>query len=234
MNNNVTKPNTYANTTPIRTCLLSFIPKSNAGHMNISDVWERLSRFLSENKRLEIVYDFVKEKNAYIEEYESKISSLDSQIKNLTKKQKELIDDYTSQINENTSEISSLKNELSEKISTYEQRIQKIEKDYTLQIEDMTFKNKSEVEELLEKQRNLEGTNTFYLSQIDALRVENGSLSPSLDYVNEQRLDELEREYLIFKKFYKNQWKLAKKELRKMILNKEEITKNNKKQEKAN
>ena len=178
--------------------------------------------------------DFVKEKNAYIEEYESKISSLDSQIKNLTKKQKELIDDYTSQINENTSEISSLKNELSEKISTYEQRIQKIENDYTLQIEDMTFKNKNEVEELLEKQRNLEGTNTFYLSQIDALRVENGSLSPSLDYVNEQRLDELEREYLSFKKFYKNQWKLAKKELRKMILNKEEITKNNKKQEKAN
>ena len=98
----------------------------------------------------------------------------------------------------------------------------------------MTFKNKTEVEELLEKQRNLEGTNTFYLSQIDALRVEKGSLSPSLDYVNEQRLDELEREYLIFKKFYKNQWKLAKKELRKMILNKEEITKNNKNQDKAN
>ena len=39
MNNNVTKPNTNANTTPIRTCLISFIPKSNAGHMNISDVW---------------------------------------------------------------------------------------------------------------------------------------------------------------------------------------------------
>lgn len=178
--------------------------------------------------------NFVKEKNDYIEEYENKISSLDLEIKSLTKKQKELIDTYTSQINENTSEITSLKNELNEKVSSYEQRIQKIENDYTLQIEDMTFKNKSEVEELLEKQRNLEGTNTFYLSQIDALRIEKGSLSPSLDYVNQQRLDELEREYLIFKKFYKNQWKLAKKELRKMILNKEEITKNNKNQEKAN
>ena len=152
----------------------------------------------------------------------------------MTKKQKELIDTYTAQINENTSEITSLKNELNEKVSSYEQRIQKIENDYTLQIEDMTFKNKSEVEELLEKQRNLEGTNTFYLSQIDALRIEKGSLSPSLDYVNQQRLDELEREYLIFKKFYKNQWKLAKKELRKMILNKEEITKTSKNQDKAN
>lgn len=72
MNNNVTKPNTNANTTPIRTCLISFIPKSNAGHMNISDVWERMSRFLSENKRLEIVYDFVKEKSAANEVYQDK------------------------------------------------------------------------------------------------------------------------------------------------------------------
>ena len=72
MNNNINKPNTNTSPTPIRACLLSFIPKNNADHMNISDVWERMSRFLSENKRLEIVYDFAKEKSAVNEVYQDK------------------------------------------------------------------------------------------------------------------------------------------------------------------
>ena len=54
MNNNVNKPNS----TPIRACLLSIIPKRNSAHLGISDVWERMSKFLAENKRLEVVYDF--------------------------------------------------------------------------------------------------------------------------------------------------------------------------------
>ena len=72
MNNNVNKTNTNAKPTTIRACLLSFVPKKNAQHLNISDVWERMSRFLSENKHLDIVFDFVKEKSAANEVYQDK------------------------------------------------------------------------------------------------------------------------------------------------------------------
>ena len=69
MNNNVNKPNS----TPIRACLLSIIPKRNSAHLGISDVWERMSKFLAENTRLEVVYDFNKENNSTREVYQDKI-----------------------------------------------------------------------------------------------------------------------------------------------------------------
>ena len=69
MNNNVNKPNS----TPIRACLLSIIPKRNSAHLGFSDVWERMSKFLAENKRLEVVYDFNKENDSTREVYQDKI-----------------------------------------------------------------------------------------------------------------------------------------------------------------
>ena len=72
MNNNASKNNTTAKPTTIRACLLSFIPKRNAEHLIISDVWERMSRFLSDNKHLDIVYDFAKEKSEVSEVYQDK------------------------------------------------------------------------------------------------------------------------------------------------------------------
>ena len=69
MNNTVNKPRS----TPIRACLLSIIPKRNSAHLGISDVWERMSKFLAENKRLEVVYDFNKENDSTREVYQDKI-----------------------------------------------------------------------------------------------------------------------------------------------------------------
>ena len=69
MNNTVNKPNP----TPIRACLLSIIPKRNSDRLNISDVWERMSKFLAENKRLEVVYDFNKENNTACDVYQDMI-----------------------------------------------------------------------------------------------------------------------------------------------------------------
>ena len=69
MNNTVNK----SHSTPIRACLLSIIPKRNSARLDISDVWERMSKFLAENKRLEVVYDFNKENDSTREVYQDKI-----------------------------------------------------------------------------------------------------------------------------------------------------------------
>lgn len=69
MNNTVNK----SNSTPIRACLLSIIPKRNSARFDVSNAWERMSKFLAENKRLEIVYDFNKENNSACEVYQDKI-----------------------------------------------------------------------------------------------------------------------------------------------------------------
>lgn len=58
-NKNVNKTNAISN----RACLLSFIPKRNAEHIDLSEVLECMSRFHSENKKLEIVYDLNRERS---------------------------------------------------------------------------------------------------------------------------------------------------------------------------
>lgn len=64
--------NTNANNNPIdakihtvssRACLLSFIPKRNTDRIDLSEVLKSMSHFLAQNKELEIVYDFSREKN---------------------------------------------------------------------------------------------------------------------------------------------------------------------------
>ena len=53
--------------------------------------------------------------------------------------------------------------------------------------------------------------------EYDAYRVSNGALKPSVELSNEERFTELEKEYDSFKKFFKEQWKITKKEIKKEI-----------------
>lgn len=77
MNNNATNPSytvkdAKIHNDPVRACLLSFIPKRNAERIDISDVWKHMSRFLIENKRIDIVHDFAREKSSANEVYQDK------------------------------------------------------------------------------------------------------------------------------------------------------------------
>ena len=67
-NKNVNKTNAISN----RACLLSFIPKRNAEHIDLSEVLECMSRFHSENKKLEIVYDLNRERSILKTLYQDK------------------------------------------------------------------------------------------------------------------------------------------------------------------
>ena len=53
-------------------CILPFIPKKNTEHLDLSDVLGRMSRFLSRDKELEIVYDFNGDKSIIKSLYQEK------------------------------------------------------------------------------------------------------------------------------------------------------------------
>ena len=66
--------------------------------------------------------------------------------------------------------------------------------------------------------------NYLLLAELDALRVETGRLTPTVDYASKERFEELEREFIAFSNFFKDQWELTKKEIRKELLwSKEEM-----------
>ena len=56
------------------------------------------------------------------------------------------------------------------------------------------------------------------MAELRALRIEHEKLTPSEDFTSKERFAELEHEFEIFNQFFKEQWKLTKKSIRKMLL----------------
>lgn len=54
--------------------------------------------------------------------------------------------------------------------------------------------------------------------ELDGIRAMQGKLTPSTEYSSRERFVELQEAYAAFEKFFKEQWKLTKKEIRKQVL----------------
>lgn len=54
--------------------------------------------------------------------------------------------------------------------------------------------------------------------ELDGIRAAQGKLTPSTEYSSRERFVELQEAYAAFEKFFKEQWKLTKKEIRKQVL----------------
>jgi hypothetical protein len=98
-------------------------------------------------------------------------------------------------INEKEIEIENLNNNYKEKINSLENNLL-----ITQAKLDLAIKDKEQIQ-----------------LEYDAYRVSNGALKPSVELSNEERFTELEKEYDSFKKFFKEQWKITKKEIKKEI-----------------
>ena len=76
---------------------------------------------------------------------------------------------------------------------------------------------------LQDEYQKLEEQKALCEAQIKALRIENGSLSAQEEFAEKAGFDELEKEFTIFERFYKEQWKAAKKKIRKKTLTLENL-----------
>ncbi len=54
--------------------------------------------------------------------------------------------------------------------------------------------------------------------ELDGMRALQGKLSPSSEYASRERFVELQEAYVAFEKFFREQWKITKKEIRKQVL----------------
>ena len=54
--------------------------------------------------------------------------------------------------------------------------------------------------------------------ELDGIRAQQGKLTPSTEYASRERFVELQEAYVAFEKFFKSQWQITKKEIRKQVL----------------
>ena len=144
-----------------------------------------------------------------------------SQIENITNEYESNILDLK---NNHINELSCLEDTYKEKILDLDINSKKIISEKEIEIENL---NKDYKEKLNSLENNLLLTQAKLDLAIkdkeqiqleyDAYRVSNGALKPSVELSNEERFTELEKEYDSFKKFFKEQWKITKKEIKKEI-----------------
>lgn len=176
--------------------------------------------------------DLAKERYNVGLDYEKKFDDLRLEIEELNEKHQNECNDYYNKINDLNKEIADCNNDRMILINEYEQRIKELNNKYNIE--------KSSINKDFNNQINLlksqnEKTNEELLSataSLNALRAQNGSLKPVQELTAKEKFLELEEQYLAFNDFFKKQWKLTKKEIRKELLwtkeEKKKIKKNKK------
>ena len=152
-----------------------------------------------------------------IEKYLSKIEKLSNEIKELNDRFNNATLEHKNKIKEMNSLINDKQAEMNEKVNSYEKNIKDLHKKYKGDITDI-----KKEKDRYERERNL------LAAELTGIRVMAGKQTPTLEFTAKERFLELEEEFYAFNKFFKKQWKLTKKEIRKAILwnkkeNKQEI-----------
>ena len=161
-------------------------------------------------------------KNTHEQEIANLKTDCDSQIEakqlEFSTQMQEIIDKYESQVtelNEKREQLEKDAREVKEKEETLESEIGRREKeiddklrtDYEAKAKEAKQTADKAMEELALVRGELEG-----------LRAQQGMLTPSTEYASRERFIELQEAYAAFEKFFKSQWQLTKKEIRKQVL----------------
>lgn len=184
------------------------------------------------DKHNELVLD-LKEKHALdrqslIDKYEEQVNDLTTQLTNIKVEYEEMKEDYDNQVLVLKQKVTELNNKQRQLVKNCEDKVNEMKNECLKQIEDNDLLTNNKIMEMTR-------IKDLAVSELDAIRIQQGKLTPSLDYTSRERFLEIEAEFEVFKKFYNEQWKLTKKQIRQEILWKKQEAKQakNKKEEKV-
>ena len=162
--------------------------------------------------------EFAEKMTATVDEYESKVTSLSGELAEANAKYTAAVDECDRRISDMQFKMTDYDNEkkrleaeLAAKLEQMEKRCGDTVKTEQVKSETLKMQYEKQVAELKEEAALARG-------ELDAIRIQQGKMTPSTDYASRERFTELEAEYEAFQKFFKKQWEFTKKEIRKTIL----------------
>ncbi len=158
------------------------------------------------------------ERNQIISSYEAKLDAINQEIEKKTIAHNNLVQSYGEKITALNNDIVELNTKREELINSYEAKLMDMKNTYASDYNALVIETDEIKNNLQGKNDELSNKNYLLLAELDALRVETGRLTPTLDYTSKERFTELEREFIAFSNFFKDQWELTKKEIRKELL----------------
>lgn len=82
-------------------------------------------------------------------------------------------------------------------------------------VNDVNSQQANDIADLINTREQMINEKRVLTAQLYALRVQNGVPASELDFTSQNNFDELEREFLAFKKFYRSEWDKTRKAIRK-------------------
>ncbi|MDE5896795.1 MAG: hypothetical protein K2H43_03145, partial [Clostridia bacterium] len=155
--------------------------------------------------------EFAQKLEDTISEYEEQAAGLRGQIDDLNASYREAEERFAERVRELNAQIADLSDTSRRLNAEFESKTRELEDKYAREYEAQELVSRQEMDKMREE-------TAFMRGQMNAMRVQNGHLTPSTDYASRERFLELQAEYAAFEKFFKQQWKLTKREIRKEVL----------------
>lgn len=159
--------------------------------------------------------------NATIEEYELKVAGLHEEIDALNNKLFETAEEYNQRELVLEEQRQALLREKTQIERDFEARAQELNAEYLQRQRELSADYAGRTAEYeADAQRRIaeaQGKYDFAQGELDAMRVQQGLLVANQNDTSRERFMELQAEYLAFEQYFKEQWKLTKKEIRKQV-----------------
>ena len=138
-------------------------------------------------------------------------TTIKPQLTDIKVEYEEMKEDYDNQVLVLKQKVTELNNKQRQLVKNCEDKVNEMKNECLKQIEDNDLLTNNKIMEMTR-------IKDLAVSELDAIRIQQGKLTPSLDYTSRERFLEIEAEFEVFKKFYNEQWKLTKKQIRQEIL----------------
>ncbi len=153
-----------------------------------------------------------------INEYNEKMAKLQNDVKYYQDMQQKLISSNEEERNRLKTDISYLEDEKRQLIKDYDDKLHELESNYLSLIETNTNDFNNQINDLDFRISKAVTERNLMAAELRAIRVKHELLTPCEEYTSEERFTQLEEEFNAFNNFFKAQWKLTKKEIRKQLL----------------
>ncbi|MDE7296746.1 MAG: hypothetical protein K2N84_05715 [Clostridia bacterium] len=159
--------------------------------------------------------------NATIEEYELKAAGLHEEIDALNNKLFETVEECNQRELICEEQRQNLFREKAQLERDFEAKTQELGAEYLQRQQELSadYAGRTAAYEADAQQRiaDANARHDFAQGQLDAMRVQQGLLAANPNDTSRERFMELQAEYLAFERYFKEQWKLTKKEIRKQV-----------------
>ena len=164
-----------------------------------------------EAQEAELKAQFADEMAQVIDAHQAEVDELNGEIDELNAKYEEAANEFNAkneEINRKIAEMETIEQRFADQYAAKEQELDaRLEE----KLKAETAKCRKEVIAAKEETALIRG-------ELDGMRAERGLITPSTEYATRERFLELEAAYMAFYKFFRAQWDITKKEIRKTVM----------------